>query len=108
MTEGTRQAALVHAIVELCRTLELDTVAEGVETREQAIRLAELGCELAQGFYFGRPIPARDLARRLASWAREEAVLLSGARILAAGRSVRRPATAVRSPRGPLDFASGG
>ena len=67
VTEGTRQAALVHAIVELCRTLELDTVAEGVETREQAIRLAELGCELAQGFYFGRPMPARDLARRLAS-----------------------------------------
>ena len=109
VTEGTRQAALVHAIVELCRTLELDTVAEGVETREQAIRLTELGCELAQGFYFGRPMPARDLARRLASWAREEAaVLLIGARMPAAGRSVRRPATAVRSPRGPLDFASGG
>ena len=53
-------------------------------------------------------MPARDLARRLASWARDEAVLLSGARILAAGRSVRRPATAVRSARGPLDFASGG
>ena len=109
VTEGTRQAALVHAIVELCRTLELDTVAEGVETREQAIRLTVLGCELAQGFYFGRPMPARDLARRLASWAREEAaVLLIGARMPAAGRSVRRPATAVRSPRGPLDFASGG
>ena len=109
VTEGTRQAALVHAIVELCRTLELDTVAEGVETREQAIRLTELGCELAQGFYFGRPMPARDLARRLASWAREEAaVLLIGARMPAAGRSVRRPATAVRSARGPLDFASGG
>ena len=109
VTEGTRQAALVHAIVELCRTLELDTVAEGVETREQAIRLTVLGCELAQGFYFGRPMPARDLARRLASWAREEAaVLLIGARMPAAGRSVRRPATAVRSPGGPLDFASGG
>jgi diguanylate cyclase (GGDEF)-like protein len=67
VTEGTRQAALVHAILELCRTLELDTVAEGVETREQAVRLTELGCELAQGFLFGRPMTGTELARRLES-----------------------------------------
>ena len=96
VTEGTRQAALVHAIVELCRTLELDTVAEGVETYEQAARLTELGCELAQGFHFGRPMTARDLARRLASWASQEPVVIpSGARMLSAGPSARRPATAV-------------
>jgi diguanylate cyclase (GGDEF)-like protein len=84
VTEGTRQAALVHAIVELCRTLELDTVAEGVETPEQATRLTELGCELAQGFHFGHPMAAQDLARRLATWAaREPVVLPSGARKLA-------------------------
>jgi predicted signal transduction protein with EAL and GGDEF domain len=84
VTEGTRQAALVHAIVELCRTLELDTVAEGVETREQATRLTELGCELAQGFHFGRPMTAEDLALRLASWTSQEPVVLpSGAHKLA-------------------------
>jgi EAL domain-containing protein (putative c-di-GMP-specific phosphodiesterase class I) len=108
VTEGTRQAALVHAIVELCRTLELDTVAEGVETHDQAVRLTELGCELAQGFHFGRPMPARDLARRLASSARHApATLPSGARIQAAGRSVHRPVTAVGSRRGPVGPASG-
>jgi diguanylate cyclase (GGDEF)-like protein len=86
VTEGTRQAALVHAIVELCRTLELDTVAEGVETREQAARLTELGCELAQGFHFGRPMTAEDLALRLASWTSQEPVALpSRARIRSAG-----------------------
>jgi EAL domain-containing protein (putative c-di-GMP-specific phosphodiesterase class I) len=74
ITEGTRQAALVRAIVELCRTLELDTVAEGVETHEQAARLTELGCELAQGFHFGRPMTARDLARRLTSSSSQEPV----------------------------------
>ena len=65
VTVGTRQAALVHAIVELCRVLEFETVAEGVETAEQAARLVELGCPMAQGFYFGRPMSARDLSRRL-------------------------------------------
>jgi diguanylate cyclase (GGDEF)-like protein len=84
VTEGIRQAALVHAIVELCRTLELDTVAEGVETHEQATRLTELGCELAQGFHFGRPMTAEDLALRLASWTSQEPVVSpSGAHKLA-------------------------
>jgi len=107
ITEGTRQAALVHAIVELCRTLELDTVAEGVETYEQAARLTELGCEMAQGFHFGRPMTARDLARRLASWAEEPVSISSAARMLPAGPSANRPATAVGSRRGP-DIDSGG
>ena len=109
ITEGTRQAALVKAIVALCRTLELDTVAEGVETQDQAVRLVELGCELAQGFHFGRPMPADDLARRLTSWARLAPVAESnGARIQAAGRSVRRPVTANGRRPGPLDSVSAG
>jgi EAL domain-containing protein (putative c-di-GMP-specific phosphodiesterase class I) len=92
VAEGTRQAALVHAIIELCRTLELDTVAEGVETNEQAMRLTELGCELAQGFHFGRPMPARDIARRLASWARQKpAVVRGGARMVAGNGPIHRP-----------------
>jgi EAL domain-containing protein (putative c-di-GMP-specific phosphodiesterase class I) len=41
-------------------------VAEGVEHPEQAATLAELGCHLAQGFHFSRPVPAADLATRLA------------------------------------------
>ncbi len=108
VTEGTRQAALVRAIVDLCRTIELDTVAEGVETHEQATRLAELGCELAQGFHFGRPMTAEDLARRLTSRAAGEPVVLpSAVRKVAAGRAVRRSATALGSRRGP-DTGSGG
>ena len=41
-------------------------MAEGVEHPEQAAALAELGCHLAQGFHFSRPVPAADLAARLA------------------------------------------
>jgi EAL domain-containing protein (putative c-di-GMP-specific phosphodiesterase class I) len=51
---------LVPAILELARTLRLGTVAEGVESLGQAVRLAELGCELAQGFHFSRPVPEAD------------------------------------------------
>ena len=55
----------IAALVALClaTTLHLDTVAEGVERPEQATALAELGCHLAQGHHFSRPIPAADMAR---------------------------------------------
>jgi diguanylate cyclase (GGDEF)-like protein/PAS domain S-box-containing protein len=45
----------VQAILHLAQVLRVETVAEGVETAEQANRLRALGCNLAQGFYFGRP-----------------------------------------------------
>jgi EAL domain-containing protein (putative c-di-GMP-specific phosphodiesterase class I) len=48
-------ACFVQAILHLANVLRVKTVAEGVERAEQAHRLAELGCEFAQGFHFGRP-----------------------------------------------------
>jgi EAL domain-containing protein (putative c-di-GMP-specific phosphodiesterase class I) len=60
--EDRRQAALVRAIVELCRALGLTTVAEGVETEDQARRVLELGCELAQGFHLGMPASVDEIA----------------------------------------------
>ena len=56
-----RDTTLVSAIVKLGQNLGLTVVAEGVETARQAGELAELGCELAQGFYFARPMPADDV-----------------------------------------------
>jgi EAL domain-containing protein (putative c-di-GMP-specific phosphodiesterase class I) len=52
---------VVGAILQLGRTLRLQTVAEGVETRQQAERLRALGCQLAQGYHFGRPLEAAAL-----------------------------------------------
>ena len=60
---GPEESAVARAILALAATLHLDTVAEGVEQPEQAVALAELGCHLAQGYHFSRPVPAADMAR---------------------------------------------
>ena len=65
LTDDPRQAALVRAIVELCRSLDLEIVAEGVETPAQARRLLELGCELAQGYHLGRPMTSHAVTSLL-------------------------------------------
>jgi diguanylate cyclase len=51
---------IVAGIVSLCRDLELITVAEGVETEQQAQMLTEMGCDQLQGFLFGQPMTATE------------------------------------------------
>ncbi len=52
--------AIVQAVVQMARSLNLRTIAEGVEDEEQARMLRDLGCEDGQGYVFARPLPARD------------------------------------------------
>jgi EAL domain-containing protein (putative c-di-GMP-specific phosphodiesterase class I) len=58
---------LASVILDLSRRLGLGTVAEGIETEEQARRLRELGCPWGQGFVYARPMPVEDLLRFLAT-----------------------------------------
>ncbi|GIX30187.1 MAG: hypothetical protein KatS3mg124_0659 [Porticoccaceae bacterium] len=58
-------AAIVGAVIALCKNLGIQVVAEGVESEPQRRFLAERGCDFAQGFLFGRPMPLADLAARL-------------------------------------------
>jgi PAS domain S-box-containing protein len=54
---SARDTAIVSSMLSLGRDLDLAVVAEGIETGAQRDRLVELGCELGQGFHFGRPEP---------------------------------------------------
>jgi diguanylate cyclase (GGDEF)-like protein len=53
-------AKLVQAIVTMANTFDLDVVAEGVETQQQADVLSAIGCDVAQGYLYHRPMPARE------------------------------------------------
>ncbi len=55
ITENVKNLKIVKTILSLCNDLELDVVAEGVETVEQLEKLRELHCMNAQGYYFSHP-----------------------------------------------------
>ena len=57
--------AIVQAVVQMARSLNLRTIAEGVEDEERARVLQELGCDEGQGFIFARPLPAQEFEQWL-------------------------------------------
>ena len=63
--ENATDTALVRMIIDLCHTLGVEIVAEGIETSDQATLLRDIGCDLGQGYYFARPLRAEELAERL-------------------------------------------
>ncbi len=65
MAEGNEAFAIVSTIVKLAQTLRLRVIAEGVETDHQARLLAGLGCDEAQGYLFGKPMPREDIGELL-------------------------------------------
>ena len=64
--------AVVRATVSLCHDLGYRVVAEGVETQEALDLVAAAGCDEAQGFFFGQPLPADDFAAWFQAWAPED------------------------------------
>jgi EAL domain-containing protein (putative c-di-GMP-specific phosphodiesterase class I) len=65
LSEHPDSLAIVQSITRLGTSLGMQTTAEGVETKEQLEQLRAAGCTHGQGYYFGRPQPARDIARLL-------------------------------------------
>ena len=57
---------IIKAIVSMCEGLDLEVVAEGIETECEAQKLRELGCGMGQGYYFGKPVDAVATLRYLA------------------------------------------
>ena len=61
LEDDSSTAVLTASIVQLARNLGLEPLAEGIETEEQRRFLLAHGCDLGQGFYFSRPVPADEV-----------------------------------------------
>ena len=99
MPHDPSDAAIVRSTIDLAHNLGLQVVAEGVESHEAWRRLAELGCDLAQGFHVSRPLPADAMTRLLVerrnadpARGRAGAVAVPGRRRLRLVERSKRPA----------------
>jgi diguanylate cyclase (GGDEF)-like protein len=95
---GNRNAAIIRAIVMLADTLGMETTAEGVELQDEIELVRSLGCSHIQGYVYGRPAPAAEVAAALGIAGHAEPSgfrvsrpartrLLRSARVTIAGRS---------------------
>lgn len=82
MTSDEDDATIVRSTVDLAHDLRLKAIAEGVETRDSWNRLVSLGCDLGQGYYMSRPLPAPQLTKwlRESEWGLTQATLERSAR----------------------------
>jgi EAL domain-containing protein (putative c-di-GMP-specific phosphodiesterase class I) len=63
MVKDPDSASIVMAIINMAHTLNLKTIAEGIETEEQWNFLRLLRCDMGQGFYLSKPLPAEDVEK---------------------------------------------
>lgn len=63
--KARKDTRLLEAMIQLAEAFEVPTIAEGVETAEQVFTLKAMGCDIIQGYYFSRPLPASDFERFL-------------------------------------------
>jgi diguanylate cyclase (GGDEF)-like protein len=76
ITSKQGDAAIISGIIALGRSLGLKTIAEGVETREQEQFLKAQRCDLMQGYYLSRPVPATIMEQRFLSNGRDRRSLI--------------------------------
>lgn len=79
MTSDSAEIAILSAIISLARALDIKIVAEGAETEEHCRLLRALGCEVAQGYAFAKPMPMDDLITWLDNWHPSRAFLTNSA-----------------------------
>ena len=60
MEKDEKSLKLVELIIDIAKFLDVPVVAEGVETKSQLDTLKELGCQVIQGYYFSKPVPADE------------------------------------------------
>ncbi|MGV8984174.1 putative bifunctional diguanylate cyclase/phosphodiesterase [Clostridium sp.] len=59
-----REKAIVDGIIQLAQKIDLDVIAEGVETKEQIRLLQSMGCNQIQGYYFSKPLPPEEIEEK--------------------------------------------
>ena len=64
--QSPKDAAIVQAVIDLATALDLEPIAEGIETPEQARQLSDMGCRVGQRYYFARPLPSNEVTSLLA------------------------------------------
>ena len=67
VTDGSRNSAIIRAIVSLAEALGMDTTAEGAETQDELALIRRLGCSHIQGYVYGRPLAADEVLQRQSS-----------------------------------------
>jgi diguanylate cyclase (GGDEF)-like protein len=72
VTKSREARAIIHALVSLAAELDMEIVAEGIETETQLGYVTGAGCTAAQGFFLGRPVPESVINRRLEAQGRGE------------------------------------
>ncbi|MEG2314770.1 MAG: EAL domain-containing protein, partial [Clostridia bacterium] len=78
LKNSDRGGSILQSMVRMANQLQLEVIAEGVETKEQARFLASIGCKLAQGYYYDMPMPEQDFLTRLQQQpAREDILTIS-------------------------------
>ena len=60
-SKSQKDQAIINSIIQIAKNLNIEVVAEGVETEEQFLYLRENGCDIIQGYYFHKPMPAREI-----------------------------------------------
>ena len=64
---------ILKIMLDIARYLSVPMIAEGVETKEQMLTLKELGCDIVQGYYFSKPVPAEEFEQFFKEEAKEHA-----------------------------------
>jgi diguanylate cyclase (GGDEF)-like protein/PAS domain S-box-containing protein len=103
--ESKDDEAIVEAIIAMAHSLQLEVVAEGVETRQQFEFLRRLGCDQIQGYYFSKPIPSNEIVVMLYKTMTREA----GANVLISQLDPSGdPVAAAQGETGASDHRAGG
>ena len=58
--ENSKNKDVVYGIIEICKRLNIDTVAEGIESKDWVDMLTDAGCDFIQGYYYAKPVPTNE------------------------------------------------